>query len=520
MTPAAALDQGPGPAIASSGNDLMHRNKEACYRALSTRDARFDGRFLVAVKTTGVYCRPVCPAQTPKFEHVLFMPTAAAAQEAGFRPCLRCRPETSPDLAAWHGTSNTVSRAMALIEAGVLNNESVDGLASRLDVGERQLRRLFRQHIGASPKSVAQTRRVHLAKQLITDTQLPLVEVAFAAGFGSVRRFNDTFHKLYGRPPRTLRRSGADEVPGSTLTLRLPYKPPYDWAAMIGFLGARAIPGIEHVQGDTYERTISFGDGHGRIAIRHAASGKPPHALVADIEFPVISALPKIIGRIRSIFDLGADPVAIAGTLALDPVLAKLVSARPGLRLLGAWDGFELAVRTILGEETAGDCAAHLTGRLTAALGSALQPSSGFADRALASVFPKPETLVFAEPIIEAGIASAPAEAISRLARAVHDDPAFLDPNHGLEFAISRLIDVVGVGEGAAHYIAMRALHEPDAFPLAHGRHLPVISSRIGRLSSSDLIDRAEVWRPWRAYAAFHLWTGDPTIDCAKGQAR
>ena len=226
--------------------DLDH---DACYRAVETRDARFDGRFFTAVKTTGIYCRPVCPARTPKRENVIFYPTAAAAQEAGFRPCLRCRPETSPDLGAWRGASNTVSRALVLIEAGALDEGDVDALAGRLGVGERQLRRLFRRHLGASPVAVAQTRRVLLAKQLIHETRLSMTEVALAAGFGSVRRFNETFQQLYDRPPIALRRSGREPTSAAgAVTLKLPYKPPYDWDAILAFLAPRAIPGVEVVE--------------------------------------------------------------------------------------------------------------------------------------------------------------------------------------------------------------------------------------------------------------------------------
>ena len=225
---------------------MMDMDRTACYRAISTRDARFDGRLFVGVKTTGIYCRPICPARTPKFENVSFYPSAAAAQEAGFRPCLRCRPETSPDLAFWRGTSNTVSRALALIEAGGLDEADVEGLANRLGVGARQLRRLFRQHVGASPVAVAQTRRVLLAKQLIHETSLPMAEVALASGFNSVRRFNETFLQLFGRSPATLRRiRDKTRREAGALSVRLAYRPPYDWDAMLSFLAARAIPGVE-----------------------------------------------------------------------------------------------------------------------------------------------------------------------------------------------------------------------------------------------------------------------------------
>ena len=246
----------------------MDMDRIACYRAISTRDARFDGRLFVGVKTTGIYCRPICPARTPNFANVSFYPSAAAAQQAGFRPCLRCRPETSPDLAFWRGTTNTVSRALALIEAGGLDEADVEGLANRLGVGARQLRRLFRQHVGASPVAVAQTRRVLLAKQLIHETSLPMAEVAMASGFNSVRRFNETFLQLFGRSPATLRRiRDKTRREAGALSVRLAYRPPYDWDAIVSFLAARAIPGVEVVSDNIYRRTIAIGDDHGVISV-------------------------------------------------------------------------------------------------------------------------------------------------------------------------------------------------------------------------------------------------------------
>ena len=287
----------------TGGLDLDH---EACYRALSVRDARFDGRLFTGVKTTGIYCRPVCPARTPRSENVVFFPTAAAAHEAGFRPCLRCRPETSPDLGAWRGASNTVSRALALVEMGALDEASVDDLASRVGVGERQLRRLFQQHLGASPIAVAQSRRVLLAKQLIHETRLPMTEIAMAAGFGSLRRFNDTFLTLFSRPPTALRRAGGSEVsagPRGEISLLLRYRPPYDWPAMLGFLRVRAITGVESVEDEVYRRTIGMNGEQGTVTVQPAAG----NALLASIRFPRLSALPQIIARLRRVFDLAAD---------------------------------------------------------------------------------------------------------------------------------------------------------------------------------------------------------------------
>lgn len=290
----------------------MDLDDDACYRAFCMRDARFDGRIFGAVRTTGIYCRPVCPARTPKRENITFYPSAAAAQEAGFRPCLRCRPETSPDLGSWKGTSNTVSRTLTLIEQGALDAGDVESLADRLGVGERQLRRLFRQHLGASPVAVAQTRRVLLAKQLIHETRLPMAEVALAAGFGSVRRFNETFQQLFDRPPGALRRLGGAEVAASDgATIRLPYRAPYDWDAMLAFLTMRAIPGVEIVADGRYARTLSVGDARGVVIVEPGEGAW----LKVTLRFPRVQAWPAVIARVRRVFDLAADPALIGAHL-------------------------------------------------------------------------------------------------------------------------------------------------------------------------------------------------------------
>lgn len=284
----------------------MDMDDDACYRAIETRDHRFDGRLFVAVTTTGIYCRPFCPAPTPRRENVRFFPTAAAAQEAGFRPCLRCRPETSPELAFWRGSSNTVSRALGLIEAGALDEANVESLAERFGMGERQLRRLFRRYLGASPISIAQTRRILLAKQLIQDTRLPMAEVALAAGFGSIRRFNEIFQQLYRRPPNALRLTGVTEqAVGTTgaVAVRLGCRPPYDWDGILAFPRARAIPGIEVVSNDRYARTIAAAGARGVLIVELADRD----CLKATIRFPDLRNLPAIIARVRRVFDLAAD---------------------------------------------------------------------------------------------------------------------------------------------------------------------------------------------------------------------
>src|SRR5229473_136317 len=469
---------------------VMDMDRTARYRAIATRDARFDGRLFVGVKTTGIYCRPICPARTPKFENVSFYPSAAAAQEAGFRPCLRCRPETSPDLAFWRGTSNTVSRALALIEAGGLDEADVEGLANRLGVGARQLRRLFRQHVGASPIAVAQTRRVLLAKQLIHETSLPMAEVALASGFNSVRRFNETFLQMFGRSPATLRhfRDRTRRETGA-LSIRLAYRPPYDWDAMLSFLGARAIPGVEAVSGDVYRRTIAIGDASGVISVAPADKNR----VNVSVRFPNMAALPAIIARVRRVFDLAADPDMIGEHLSLDPVLAPLVSARPGLRVPGAWDGFELAVRAIFGQQITVPAATKLLGRLVEAHG-ALLPAATRDVEGLSHLFSSP----------------------ARLARA---DLALFSRGASLEETIAKLRSLPGIGEWTAQYIAMRELREPDAFPAADiGLMRAMAAADCRRPSPAQLLSRAERWRPWRAYAALHLWAAGIQHPVASGK--
>jgi AraC family transcriptional regulator, regulatory protein of adaptative response / DNA-3-methyladenine glycosylase II len=481
---------------------VMDMDRTACYRAISTRDARFDGRLFVGVKTTGIYCRPICPARLPKFENVSFYPSAPAAQQAGFRPCLRCRPETSPDLAFWRGTTNTVSRALALIEAGGLDEADVEALANRLGVGARQLRRLFRQHVGASPIAVAQTRRVLLAKQLIHETTLPMAEIALAAGFNSVRRFNETFLQLFGRSPATLRRS-RDKSKRETgaLSVRLAYRPPYDWDAMLSFLAARAIPGVEMVSGNLYRRTIAVGDASGMIGVAPAGNNR----VNVSIRFPDMAALPQIIARVRRVFDLAADPDMIGSHLSLDPMLAPLVAARPGLRVPGAWDGFELAVRAIFGQQITVPAATKLLGRLVLAHAE-LVPATVKEAEGLSHLFPSPARLARVN-LADLGMPNARAMAVTSLAEAIAADPTIFSRGASLEQAIAKLRSLPGIGEWTAQYIAMRELREPDAFPAADIGLLRAMAVADGRRPSpAQLLSRAEAWRPWRAYAALHLW--------------
>ena len=487
-------------------SDATLLDRDACYRALRSRDARFDGRFYTAVVSTGIYCRPICPARPPKLENCIFLPSAAAAQAAGFRPCLRCRPELAPGVAGWRGTANTVSRALALLAEGALNDgRGVETLAARLGVGDRHLRRLFSRHLGASPVAVAQAQRILLAKKLIGETELPMTEIAAAAGFGSVRRFNAAMRKVFGRAPKSLRRGSAKGL-GATddgIQISLPVTPPYDWQAMVAFLGARAIPGLEAVVEQTYMRAIALGDATGFLEVK--ADGA---RLIARIRLSKISALAAVVDRLRRLFDLDADIKAIGQQLGRDPILAPGLAARPGMRVPGAWDGFELAVRAILGQQVSVAGARTLAGRLTARYGQAVAVPTVGREAGIERLFPTPAALAEAE-IAAIGMPGARARAISSLARAFLDDPDLLRPYDGLDASVERLCKLPGIGPWTAHYIAMRALNEPDAFPAGDLGLLRTLAVDGVRPSAAEAEAMAEAWRPWRAYALFHLWMMD-----------
>lgn len=474
-----------------------------CYRAVQSRDARYDGRFFTCVRTTGIYCRPICPARPPKIENCTFVPTAAAAQTAGFRPCLRCRPESSPELDAWRGTEATVSRALRLIEAGVLDDGDITSLAARLDIGERQLRRLFSRHVGAAPITVAQTRRVLLAKQLIHQTNLPMIEVALASGFGSVRRFNETFQRMYGRPPSDLRRRTSAASSAAEITILLPYRPPYDWAAILRFFEVRAIAGIEVVARGVYNRTIELEGVLGSIHVSHAPEQE---SLRVTVRFPKLNVLPAVIARVRRQFDLGAEPNAIAAALASDPILAPLVAARPGLRVPGGWDGFEVAVRAVLGQQITVKGATGLASRIVAKLGNAIDDQGDVLG--LTHTFPNPKQFN-ARALAGLGMTKARAGYLSAVAKATIADPQLFAPHRDLAEAVAKLRLVQGIGEWTAQYIAMRALGECDAFLAGDVALQRSLAKHIRPATPQKLLARAESWRPWRAYAMLHLWMAD-----------
>ncbi len=501
----------------------VNLDSRTCYQALRSRDPRFDGRFFTAVKTTGVYCRPVCPARTPKLENIEFYACAAAAEDAGFRPCLRCRPETSPGTPAWLGTSATVSRGLRLIEAGALDDSGVEALAARLGIGGRHLRRLFLRHLGATPLAVARTRRVQLAKRLLDDTGLPITELAFAAGFSSVRRFNAAIREVYGRSPTELRRSrgggrgvraqeqcegertteaakatGPVAVATSELRLRLAYRPPYDWDSIASFLGTRAVPGVECVSDGIYRRSVRIGDAVGSVSVQ-AATERPTLDAVVRISDP--AALAEISRRLVRLFDLGADPGPIAEQLGSDPALAATVRARPGLRVPGAWDPFELAVRAILGQQVTVAGARTIAGRLVERFGTPLDRPEG----ELTHLFPTAEQIAGAD-LSGLGVPGARARALGTLADAMASGRIRLEPGSELDETVAELTCLAGIGPWTAHYIAMRALGEPDALPHGDLGLLHALSTSTEKMTAKELHRRAEAWRPWRAYATMHLW--------------
>ena len=482
----------------------MDLDPAICERARLSRDARFDGRFFIAVVTTGIYCRPVCPVRLPKAQNVRFMPTAAAAAEAGFRPCLRCRPEASPGTPAWLGTSATVSRALRLIGDGALDAGNVDDLASKLGIGARHLHRLFLRHLGASPVAVAQTRRLHFAKKLLDETELSMSEVALSSGFGSVRRFNAVLRATYDRSPSELRaraQRGRRLAVGDGFRFRLPYRAPFAWDELVAFLALRATPGVECVEAHRYRRSIAVDGVVGTIEVA-PVDGEDCLSLLVGT--PGSPSLLRIAERVKRIFDLGADPCEIDAQLSSDATLSPLVKARPGLRVPGAWDPFELAVRAILGQQVSVRGATTLAGRLAERCG---QEVEGAAAGAPARVFPTPE-LVCEADLAGLGLTGARERSIRALARAVCEGELRLDTGCPLDERVSQLTRIPGIGAWTAHYVAMRGLGEPDAFPVGDlGLAKAAAARGAPPLGAKALGECAEAWRPWRAYAAMHLWS-------------
>jgi AraC family transcriptional regulator, regulatory protein of adaptative response / DNA-3-methyladenine glycosylase II len=470
-----------------------------CEQARLSRDPRFDGLFFTAVSSTGIYCRPTCPAPAPKPRNVRYYANAAAAEAAGYRPCLRCRPELSPADGAWRRGDATLARALKLIDQGFLAGQPLSALAARVHVGERQLRRLFVERLGAPPIGVHGTRRLLFAKQLLTETALPVTEVALAAGFGSLRRFNASFLEAYGMAPRDLRKREPGGR-GGTLALRLHYRPPYDFAAMLDFLRGRALPGVETVDAGGYRRVVGDAAAPGWLRV----SARPgEHALALELHGIAPAAMLDVVERVRRMFDLDADPRAIAGVLSRDARLRPLLRKRPGLRLPSGWDGFEIAVRAVVGQQVSVAAARTVTARLAERFGAPLPES--FAALGLRHAFPDAATLAEAD-LTGIGLTGARAATIRAVAQALVAGAVDFRAERTLDDIVARWSALPGIGPWTAQYIALRALGHPDAFPaedLVLQKHLPGDGTRLG---AKALRERAEAWRPWRGYGVIHLW--------------
>ena len=460
------------------------------------RDARFDGLFFIAVKSTGIYCRPVCPAPTPKPKNILYYPNAAAASAAGFRPCLRCRPELSPNAMQHRYQDEWVNRALALIADGELHEGSVDTLAKKIGLSSRQIRRLFLSVLGATPIAVHTTRRLLLAKQLLTETSLPMTQIALASGFKSLRRFNAAFAEGCGMPPTAIRRLRS-EAPSGALSLRLAYRPPFDFSLMLAFLAKRAIPGIEHVTQTSYERVLGPIDNSTWIRVT-ADSVKPE--LLLEISGADPRMIHEIVQKTRRLFDLDADLQSVHQVLMTSDLLKKAIKRRPGLRVPGSWDGFELAVRAVLGQQISVAGATTLTQRLVEQYGEDRLIKRDNLDRA----FPKPEAMANAS-LEKIGLPKSRAATLRAMAQALIDSEISFQSGQNLDAFITNFTSLPGIGPWTAQYVAMRALRQPDAFP-AGDLIVQQVMGGDKRLSERETDLQSQAWRPWRSYAVLHLW--------------
>jgi len=466
---------------------------DACYRALASRDPRFDGRFVTGVLTTGIYCRPVCPARLPKPEHVRFLPSAAAAERAGLRACRRCRPEAAPPPSAAAEHSVVTRRALRLIDGGFLDRHTVGALARELHVSERQLRRILGAQVGAGPAEIARTRRAGLARMLLDQTDMPIARVAAEAGYGSIRRFNDEIRTGFGATPTQLRRRRGGR-PDAALVLRLAYRPPLDWAHLLGFLAARAVPGVETVADGAYRRTAVLG---GRPAVVELRPDPAHPRALLTIRGAGAGAVAEAAARARRLADLDADPMAVEAVLGRDPAVAGSASAHPGLRVPGAWDAFELAVRAVLGQQVSVASATALAGRLAERLGEPLPHPDG----ALRLRFPTPRAIAGA-PDDALPVPAGRRRALRALATAVVDGVLRLDDAADPDATRAALTALPGIGPWTADYIAMRALRDPDAFPAGD----LIVRRMLDCADAAGARARTAAWAPWRAYGAVHLW--------------
>ena len=488
----------------------MHLDSEACHRALDTHDPRFDGLFFVGISSTGIYCRPVCPTRQVKKENRSFYPTAAAAEAAGYRPCLRCRPELAPGRSSVDAVNAWARAAVRRIEDGALGEMSLEDLATELGISDRHLRRVVQSEYGVSPIELAQTQKLLTAKRLLTDTDLPVGEVALASGFSSIRRFNALFNERYHLTPTKLRKKGA-ATGRDSIVCELSYRPPFDWCGLLEFIGYRASCGVEGIDGSSCLRTVSLKGKKGWIRVspnpeflvapstteaqRHKVtpSGFPKHTLKVEISTSLASVLPEVLVRVKRLFDLSAEPCAIAEALGG-------LCQNPGIRIPGAFDGFEIAVRAILGQQVSVQAASVIAGKFAQAFGESIETPYP----QLTRIFPAAVAVAKMDPvkIAEIGIIRSRANAIVELAKAIVKKEIVLRPGADAEATKERMCQIPGIGPWTAEYVAMRALCWPDAFPASDLG----IKKALSKTNEKEILAQAEAWRPWRSYAAMHLW--------------
>ena len=486
----------------------MNTERKALYKALTARDPRFDGVFFVGVTSTGIYCRPICPARTPKEANCVFFSGPQEAEGAHFRPCLRCRPELAPGNAPIDDSQRIAQLIVQRLDDGTLGDDAgLEAIADQFELSSRQIRRIVQKELGVSPIQLLQTRRLLLAKQLLTETTLPVTQIAFSSGFASLRRFNDAFNTRYGLSPTRLRKkivSGeASARAEGTSTLQLAYRPPYDWAGVLEFLAARELKGVEWVTSDAYARTVTLGDKRGWIRVTRK-TGK--NALLLEFTHSLTPVLPALLGRVRNLFDLNARPDLISRQLRKDPRLAPLVKRTPGLRVPGAFNGFELGLRAILGQQVTVKAATTIACRFAAAFGEPIVTPFPELNRLTPAA--KAVSRASVDDIARLGIVSARARSIIALAQAQLSGAVALDRgvHHNPDEAIRRLAELPGIGQWTAHYIAMRALRWPDAFP----REDIAVRNNLGGVSGKEAEEMSQAWRPWRSYAVLHVWKNAP----------
>jgi AraC family transcriptional regulator, regulatory protein of adaptative response / DNA-3-methyladenine glycosylase II len=479
-----------------SSRHVIVDDAERCYRAVLGRDSRFDGVFYTGVKTTGVYCRPSCPAVTPRRENVVFYVTSAAAQRSGFRACRRCRPDRTPGSPEWNVKADVCGRAMQMIADGVIEREGVSGLASKAGYTPRHLNRLLTSQLGAGPLSLARASRAHTARILIETTDMAFADVAFAAGFASVRQFNATISEVYDATPSRLRRTRrhVTEVDAhGAITVTLAVRLPFDGSDLLGFLAARAIRGIEGCTATTYSRTLRLPHGHGLVELEPG-----PAQVLCRLQLSDLRDLAAAVERCRRLLDLDADPVAIDRDLASDRLLAPLVEKRPGLRVPGHVDGFEAAIRAVVGQQISVAGARAVIGRLVDSYGERIADGGD-----LTHLFPSPEVLAAADPL-QLPMPRSRATALVRLAAAVAAGDVVLDRSASRASVRESLLQLKGIGPWTADYILLRALGDPDVF-LSTDLGVKQGLAALGAVGDPDEI--AAAWRPWRSYALLHIWT-------------